>query len=74
MLQEYFLYLLLDYVALDRQLEELPLACGLRWTDDLGVTGAFEKLVTKELGVKAREIAKLKPRIADLLTLAEQGR
>lgn len=74
LLKDYFAYVLLDAVAVDRELDETPLAVALRWAENLGISAPFEKLVTKELGIKARDLAKLKPRINDLLALAEQGR
>ena len=36
-LQEYFAYILLDFVAVDRQLEEVPLAAGLLLSEQLGM-------------------------------------
>lgn len=72
LLKTYFAYLLLDFAHVDRDLEETPLAAALRWADELGISGHVEKLVAKELGVPARELSKLKPRITDLLTLAEK--
>jgi hypothetical protein len=74
LVKEYWAYVLLDYVAADRELNDLPLAAALRWAEDLEIAPTFERIVTKELGVKAREIAKLKPRIAELLAQAEQAR
>jgi Peptidase family M48 len=73
LLKTYFAYLLLDFARLDRDLEEVPLAAALRWAEELGIASHVEKLVTKELGVPARELSKLKPRITDLLTLAEKS-
>jgi hypothetical protein len=64
---------LLDFVRADRNLEELPLAAALRWSEELGIAAAFEKLAQKELGVKPRDVAKLKPRITDMLALAEKS-
>ncbi len=73
LLKNYFAYLLLDFAHIDRDLDEVPLAAALRWAEELGISGHVEKLVTKELGVPARDLAKLKPRITDLLNLAEKG-
>lgn len=73
LLKNYFAYLLLDFAHIDRDLDEVPLAAALRWSEDLGISGHVEKLVTKELGVPARTLTKLKPRITDLLNLAEKS-
>jgi hypothetical protein len=73
LLKDYFAYLLLDFAKLDPELEDVSLAQTLRWAEQLGITTHFEKLVSKELGVKAREIVQLKPRVADLLALADKG-
>jgi hypothetical protein len=73
LLKNYFAYLLLDFAHIDRDLDEVPLAAALRWAEELGISGHVEKLVTKELGIPARELSKLKPRITDLLNLAEKS-
>lgn len=73
MLKEYFSYLLLDFVHVDRDLEEVPLAAAIRWAENLGIAGHFEKLAAKELGIKARDLSRLKPRIAELLATAERS-
>jgi len=74
LLKDYFAYLLLDFAKIDPELEDVPLAHTLRWAEQLGIATHFEKLLTKELGVKTRELTKLKPRINDLLSLAENAR
>ena len=73
LLKDYFAFLLLDFAHVDRELEDVPLAAALRWAENLGISSHFEKLVSKELGIKTRELNKLKPRITDLLALAEKG-
>ncbi|MFT3782745.1 MAG: M48 family metalloprotease [Nibricoccus sp.] len=73
LLKDYFAFLLLDFAHVDRELEDVPLAAALRWAENLGISSHFEKLVGKELGIKTRELNKLKPRISDLLALAEKG-
>lgn len=63
----YFAYVLLDFINVDPDLEQLPLAAALRWAEELRVLPAFEKLLSKELGIKGRDLAKLKPKVAELL-------
>lgn len=65
LLSEYFIYLLLDFVRVDPLLGQQPITAAWRWAEELGISSSFEKLLTKELGVKAREIAKLKPQTVD---------
>jgi hypothetical protein len=73
LLKDYFAFLLLDFAHIDKDLDDVPLAAALRWAEDLGIGTHVEKLMTKELGIKARELNKLKSRITDLLSLAEKG-
>lgn len=61
LLHEYFIFVLLDFVRVDPDLGQQPLIAALRWAEALGASRPFEKLVAKELGVKARELAKIKP-------------
>jgi hypothetical protein len=70
-MQEYLCFLLLDFVSVDPELDRLPLAAALEWSKRLEILPAFEKLVNKELKVKARDINKLKNEAAELLAKAE---
>lgn len=47
--QPYFCYLLLDFVALDNDLEDIPLVRALYIADELGFRTSMEKLICKEL-------------------------
>lgn len=67
LVSSYFAYVLLDFVTVDPDLDQLPLASALRWAEDLRILPAFEKLLSKELGIKGRDLAKLKPKVAELL-------
>lgn len=73
LLDDYFAFLLLDFARVDPELEDVPLAAALRWAENLGFSPRFEKLVTKELGMSARDLSKLKTRMTDLLSLAEKS-
>ena len=70
-MQEYLCFLLLDLVSVDPELERLPLAAALEWSKRMEIEPGFEKLVNKELKVKARDINKLKNEAGELLAKAE---
>jgi hypothetical protein len=59
-LQDYFCYVLLDFAAIDPELEEAPIAAGLLASERLGCLHRFEELVMKELGATKKRITKLK--------------
>lgn len=46
---DYFSYILIDFVALDNDLEDIPLVRALYIADELGIRSSFEKLICKEL-------------------------
>lgn len=69
--QEYLCYLLLDFAAVDPDLEDLPLAAGLAWSERLGLTETFERLLVKDLGIAKRQLTRLKKQAPDLLAKAE---
>jgi len=50
-LRKYYTYVLLDFVAADRALEEAPLAWGLLLAEELGLAELFEKAARKELSL-----------------------
>jgi len=70
-LQEYLAYLLLDFVATDPDLEELPLAAALQMAEQLGVLSVLEKLMAKELKWKVRDVKRVREQAAELLARAE---
>ncbi len=69
-LREYFCYVLLDFVAADPELDDMPLAAALELCRELDLNGQFEKLVTKELKIKARSVKRIKEQAAELLSKA----
>lgn len=71
---EYLCYLLLDLAAADPELEDLPLAAVLTWSEQLGIAQPFEKLLATELKVGKRQLNKLKKDAPDLLAKAELQR
>ena len=68
---EYLCYLLLDFAAIDRDLEDVPLAAALDWSERLEIAEQFEKLALKELGIGKRQLTKLKKEAATMLAKAE---
>jgi hypothetical protein len=70
--REYWSYLLLDFAAIDRELEDLPLARALDLSARLGVAEKFEQVALKELGIGKRQLTKLKKEGKSLLAEAEK--
>ena len=70
-LREYICYVLLDFVTVDSELDELPLAAALELTRKLEIDAEFEKLAGRELKMKLRDIRSLKDQAATLLAKAE---
>jgi hypothetical protein len=68
---EYLCYLLLDFAAIDRDLEDVPLAAALQWSERLEIADQFEKLALKELGIGKRAFNKIKKEADSLLKQAE---
>ena len=69
--REYLCYLLLDFAVIDRDLEDVPLAAALDWSERLEIAEQFEKLTLKELGIGKRQFNKLKKESAAMLVKAE---
>jgi hypothetical protein len=70
-MREYLCYLLLDFAVIDRDLEDVPLAAALDWSDRLEIAEQFEKLALKELGIGKRQLNKLKKEATAMLEKAE---
>ena len=62
--REYFAQIMLDFCAVDPDLDDAPIERCLEFARDLECLGAFEKLLTKELKVKAKVLKKLKEALA----------
>jgi len=58
--REYFCYLMLDFAVVDRELNDVPLALAFDWAGRFEATAVLEKLLTKELGLGKRPLAKLR--------------
>ena len=70
-LRNYLCYLLLDFVVADPELDDAPLAAALQFSSWLGIESDFERVATKELKLKARDLARIKKGAAELLAKAE---
>jgi hypothetical protein len=70
-LREYVCFTLLDFVTADPELDEMPLAAALEFAKELKLDTQFDKIATKELKLKVRELKKLKEQAADMLAKAE---
>jgi hypothetical protein len=68
--REYLCFLLLDFAAVDPDLEDLPLAAALTWSAQLDIAEPFEKIAVKELGIGKRPLNKLKKDALALLAKA----
>jgi hypothetical protein len=49
----------------------MPLAAALELSRELDIDAAFERLLTQELKIKARDVKRLKERAAAMLSAAE---
>ncbi|HUR47168.1 MAG TPA: hypothetical protein VMZ27_14910, partial [Candidatus Saccharimonadales bacterium] len=70
-LREYLCYVLLDFMVADPELDEMPVAAGLEFSKSLEMDGIFEKLLTKELHLKARDLKRLREEASTMLAKAE---
>ncbi len=55
-LLDYYCYVLLDFVAADRELEELPLAAALVLAERLGFKERFSEIARKELRLRKKQL------------------
>jgi len=58
-LQDYYCYVLLDFVASDRDLEEVPLAAAVVLCENLGLARRFAQIATRELGITKKRFASI---------------
>jgi len=70
-LRNYLCYLLLDFVVADPELDDTPLAAALQFSHQLGIESEFERVASKELKLKARDLARIKKEAAELLAKVE---
>lgn len=69
-LRDYVCYLIVDFVALARELEEAPFAAGFTLADRLGVGDRLVEVLAKELRVGKRKLGQIRRDAAHLLETA----
>jgi hypothetical protein len=62
---------MLDFCAVDPDLDELPVAAAIERARDLECLSHFEKLAAKELKLKAKDLKRLKEKSSELLAAAQ---
>jgi hypothetical protein len=67
-LQDYYCYVVLDFVAVDRDLEEVPLAAALDLSKRLGLDQRLASLAGRELGITKKRLAQLERDADKILT------
>ena len=55
-MQDYYGYVLLDFVTADRDLEELPLAAALVLAEKLGLKDRFTEIARRELRLRKKQL------------------
>jgi len=68
--REFLCHVMLDFCAVDPDLDELPLAAAIVTARELECLGHLEKLAAKDLKVKARELKRLKDNASELIAAA----
>jgi hypothetical protein len=71
---DYVSYLLVDFVAVEPELEDLPLARNLALAEELDVAERFETHVNRELKLTKKAIESVRARRKSLLEAAESAR
>jgi hypothetical protein len=72
-MQDYYCYVLLDFVTADRDLEELPLAAALLLTEKLGLKDRFSELVRRELRLRKKQLETIDQDKESLLARAKDS-
>jgi Zn-dependent protease with chaperone function len=70
-LQDYYCYVLLDFVAVDRDLEEAPLARAILLTERLKLGDRFSEIAMKELSVRKKQWEKVERDAASIVAKVE---
>ena len=69
-LQNYYSYVLLDFVAVDRELEDAPFALALRLAEHLGIEEQFIEAARKELKLTKGVVKKVRQDRDEIIRLA----
>jgi hypothetical protein len=72
-MQDYYCYVLLDFVTTDRDLEELPLAAALLLTESLGLKDRFLEIVRRELRLRKKQLETIDQDKESLLAKAHES-
>jgi hypothetical protein len=67
-LHSYFSFVLLDFVTVDRDLEELPLAWALCLSEALGIQESFTQIAKRELSLKKKQLEKIEAAKDEMLS------
>ena len=70
-LRDYFCYVLLDFAAADRSLDELPLSAALVTARQVGLGSRFSEIAAKELGFPKKRFAKIEANAEQRVAEAE---
>jgi hypothetical protein len=71
-LQDYYAYVLLDFVTVDRDLEELPLAAAVLLSRRLALAERFKEIVLKELKMTKKRFNLIDDRAEELVAQGER--
>ncbi len=71
-MQDYYCYVLLDFVTTDRDLEELPLAAALVLGEQLGLKERFAEIARKELRLRKKQLEKIDSAKSEILSKAAE--
>ena len=69
-MQDYYCYVLLDFVTADRDLEEYPLAAALVLTEELGLKDRFMEIAKREMRLRKKQLEKIDYEKRNLLAKA----
>ena len=72
-LRDYWCYLLLDFAAADRDLDEAPLAKGLELADQLGFKDRLSELARNELKLRKSQIEQIDQQREKFLGAADRS-
>ncbi len=72
-MQDYYGYVLLDFVTADRDLEELPLAAALLLAETLGMKDRFIGIAKRELRLRKKQLETIDQDKEKLLAKANEG-
>lgn len=72
-LLDYWCYVLLDFAAADRDLEDAPLAAALLLADELGLGDRFRPIAAKNLGLRKKQLDALDAGAAAIVAKASEA-